>query len=99
MLPPLFADLIRQGLTGRVGALTVAEFADIEDAAQGLRASGADLVIVGPSAQPADAIPLRKVLPDAPILRMLQDLTRFVDLDTGVEEEFTLDALAARLPP
>jgi hypothetical protein len=93
----LLADLIRHGLTARVGAVSVTEIADDQQTAARLREIGPEIVIVGPAAQPADAALIRTILPDARLLAVSQDLSRLIDLDTGESDTFTADALADRL--
>ena len=96
-VPPLLADLIRQGLRSRVGPVTVTELAEPQHAFARLRETGADVVIVGPSAQPAHATLMQTILPHAQVLTVSPDLSLLVDLDTGEDEAFTPDALAERL--
>jgi hypothetical protein len=97
MVPPLLADLIRHGLSGRVGPVIAVEFAEFEDIATRLREFAPDVVIVGPSARPFDAAALRALLPEPQILAVSRDLSHLVDLDTSEDDAFTPDALADRL--
>lgn len=97
MMPPLLADLIRHVLTRRVGPVAAIELAEMRDSGERLRVFAPDAVILGPAARPADAAPIRNLLPKAQILLVSHDLARLVDLDTGEDGAFAPDALADRL--
>jgi hypothetical protein len=93
----LLAGLIRHGLGSRIAGVTLTELADLQHACMRLCELGADVVIVGPSAQLADATLIRKILPRAQVLTVSPDLSQLVDFDTGEHEAFTPDALVERL--
>jgi hypothetical protein len=95
MVPRLLADLVRQGLSSRVGGATVSEVADLQHAR--LREINPNIVIIGSSARSADTALIRTVLPHARLLTVSSDLSRLIDLDSGENEALTSDALAARL--
>jgi hypothetical protein len=97
VVPPLLADLIRHGLRSRVKGVIVIELPDLQTAYTYLRESGADVVIVGPSALAAEATLIRAVLPGARVLTVSPDLSQLVDLDADEPAAFTPDALADRL--
>jgi hypothetical protein len=83
---------MRHGLGSRIACISVTELADLHDAAR-LRDTGADVVIVGPSAPAADTTLIRGILPRAQVLTVSPDLAQLVDLDTGARAPFTPDAL------
>jgi hypothetical protein len=97
LVPPLLADLIRHGLDSRVEGVVVIELPDLQTASAYLRDSGADVLIVGPSALAAEVTLIRAVLPGARVLTVSSDLSQLVDLDADEPTAFTPDALADRL--
>ena len=90
----MLAGLIRRGLASRIADVAVSEIADLQHAAARLRDAGADVVVLGPAAPPADAMLIRRIVPGAQVLTVSSDLARLVDLDTGAGVAFTSDALA-----
>jgi hypothetical protein len=97
--PPLLADLIRQVLTSRLGALIVAEIGDSDAAADILLDLAPDIVIIGPggAAGPLAAAEVRRMLPNALVLALSADLLQVLGPGEGDVNELTPESLAERL--
>ena len=97
--PPLLADLIRQVLTSRLGALIIAEVADTDRAAETLLDFAPDIVIIGPigEAWRLNAAEVRRMLPDALVLALSADLLRVLGPGESDVSELTPESLAERL--
>lgn len=98
-VPHLVADLIRHGLSSRVGLCIVAELTDAESAIESLGALAPDVVIIGirATAPPLDAASVRTLLPQATVLALSSDLTRLIGPGENDIVELTPDTLADRL--